>query len=154
MTAGTILSRNTNSILLFFSAVHSVRICYEGMTTKTVSYIPFVYSTSTNWLRCYETIFDVFHEGSRIPLIGACGCLIASRPRRHIHSTMVQGCPVEVLDSIFEHTSILRPSECPSGLPLITVHCSHFRAIATGHFIRIVCLPTAEKVNGFAGHLK
>ena len=32
--------------------------------------------------------------------------------------------------------------------------CSYFSTIAKRHFIRVVCLPNAEKVNAFAGYLK
>ena len=67
---------------------------------------------------------------------------------------MVQGCPVEVLDHIFEYTIYLDPENAQATLCSLMLTCSHFRTIAKRHFIRIVCLPNAEKINVFASYLK
>ena len=67
---------------------------------------------------------------------------------------MIQGCPVEVLDNIFEYTAYSDPENAQVTLRSLMLTCSHFRAIAKRHFIRIVCLPNAEKVNAFARYLK
>jgi hypothetical protein len=67
---------------------------------------------------------------------------------------MIQGCPVEVLDKIFEYTAYSDPENAQATLCSLMLTCSHFRTIAKRHFIRIVCLPNAEKVIAFAGYLK
>ena len=67
---------------------------------------------------------------------------------------MIQGCPVEVLDNIFEYTAYSDPENAQVTLRSLMLTCSHFRAIAKRHFICIVSLPNAEKVNAFAGYLK
>ena len=67
---------------------------------------------------------------------------------------MVQGCPVEVLDHIFEYTIYLDPENAQATLCSLMLTCSHFRTIAKRHFIHIVYLPNAEKVNVFASYLK
>ena len=67
---------------------------------------------------------------------------------------MIQNCPVEVLDDIFDCTAYSDPENAQAVLCSLMLTCSHFRVIAKRHFIRIVCLPNAEKVNAFAGYLK
>jgi hypothetical protein len=67
---------------------------------------------------------------------------------------MIQNCPVEVLDNIFDYTAYLDPENAQAILCSLMLTCSHFRVIAKRHFIRIACLPNAEKVNAFAGYLK
>ena len=66
----------------------------------------------------------------------------------------IQSCPVEVLDKIFESTAYSDPENANATLYSLMLTCSHFRMIAKRHFIRIVCLPNAEKVNAFASYLK
>ena len=66
----------------------------------------------------------------------------------------IQSCPVEVLDKIFESTAYSDPENAKAGLYSLMLTCSHFRTIAKRHFIRIVCLPDAEKINAFASYLK
>jgi len=66
---------------------------------------------------------------------------------------MIQDCPVEVLDNIFDHTTYLDPENAQAVLCSLMLTCSHFRVIAKRHFIRIVCLPDAGKVNAFTGYL-
>jgi len=66
---------------------------------------------------------------------------------------MIQGCPVEVLDNIFECMAYSDPENAQANLCSLMLTCSYFGKIAKRHFIRIVCLPNAEKVNAFAGHL-
>ena len=61
----------------------------------------------------------------------------------------IQGCPVEVLDNIFEYTAYLAPRNAQATLYSLMLTCSHFHAIAKRHFIRIVCLQSASKVNSF-----
>jgi len=65
----------------------------------------------------------------------------------------IQNCPVEVLDNIFDHTAYLDPENAQALLCSLMLTCSHFRVIAKRHFIRIVCLPDAGKVNAFTGYL-
>jgi hypothetical protein len=66
----------------------------------------------------------------------------------------IQSCPVEVLDKIFEYIAYSDPKNAQVNLHPLRLTCSHFRTIAKRHFIRIVCLPNADKVNGFAIYLK
>ena len=66
----------------------------------------------------------------------------------------IQSCPVEVLDKIFESTAYSDPENAQATLYSLMLTCSHFRTIAKRHFIRIVCLPSAEMVNSFASYLK
>jgi len=66
---------------------------------------------------------------------------------------MIQNCPVEILDNIFDHTTYLDPENAQAVLCSLMRTCSHFRVIAKRHFIRIVCLPNARKVNAFVGYL-
>ena len=67
---------------------------------------------------------------------------------------MIQGCPVELLDKIFESVAYSDPENAKSTLYSLMLTCSYFRTIAKRHFIRIVCLPNAETVNAFASYLK
>ncbi len=66
---------------------------------------------------------------------------------------MIQGCPVELLDKIFESTAYSDPENAKTTLYSLMLTCSYFRTIAKRHFIRIVCLPNAETVNAFASYL-
>ena len=66
---------------------------------------------------------------------------------------MIQGCPVELLDKIFESTAYSDPENAQSTLYSLMLTCSYFRTIAKRHFIRIVCLPNAETVKAFASYL-
>jgi hypothetical protein len=61
----------------------------------------------------------------------------------------IQSCPVEVLDNIFEYSAYLDPRNAQRALFSLMLTCSHFRVIAKRHFIRVVCLPSAVKVNSF-----
>ena len=47
----------------------------------------------------------------------------------------------------------LDPENAQAVLCSLMRICSHFRVIAKRHFIRIVCLPNARKVNAFTGYL-
>jgi hypothetical protein len=67
---------------------------------------------------------------------------------------MIQTCPVEVLDKIFESTAYSDPENAQLTLCSLMLTCSHFRTIAKRHFIRVTCLSNAEKVNAFASFLK
>ena len=66
----------------------------------------------------------------------------------------IQGCPVEVFDKILEYTPYSDPEKAQATLYSLMRTCSHFHTIAKRHFIRIVCLSTAEKVIAFAGYLR
>ena len=66
---------------------------------------------------------------------------------------MIQSCPVEVLDNIFECTVYSNPENGQTTLCSLMLTCSYFRKIAKRHFIRVVCLANAEKVDKFAGYL-
>jgi len=66
----------------------------------------------------------------------------------------IQSCPVEVLDKIFEYTAYSNPRNAQAALCSLTLTCSLFRAIAKRHFIRVVCLPSAVKINLFFDWLK
>jgi hypothetical protein len=67
---------------------------------------------------------------------------------------MIQYCPVEVLDKIFEYSAYSDPENAKVTLCSLMVTCSYFRTIAKRHFVRIVCLRNAEKVNAFASYLE
>src|SRR5258707_11485780 len=67
---------------------------------------------------------------------------------------VIQSCPVEILDKIFECSAYSDPQNAQATLRSLMLTCSNFRTIAKRHFIRIVCLPNAEKVNVFADYLK
>jgi len=69
-------------------------------------------------------------------------------------STMIQGCPVEVLDRFFEFAAYSDPRKAQVTLRSLMLTCSYIRTIARRHFIDIVCLPNAEKVIEFGGYLK
>src|SRR5260370_1688607 len=65
----------------------------------------------------------------------------------------IQNCPDEVLDLVFQLLPFQSPESGPAMLLPIMLSCSRFCAIAERHLIRIICLPTAEKVNPFAAYL-
>ena len=66
----------------------------------------------------------------------------------------IQSCSVEILDKIFEEMAHSDPENTQATLFSLMSTCSHFHTIAKRHFIRIVCLPNAAKVNAFGGYLK
>ena len=67
---------------------------------------------------------------------------------------MIEGCPVEILDKIFELSAYSDPEHAQATIYALMLTCSYFHTVAERHFIRIVCLPNAEKVNAFASYLK
>jgi len=67
---------------------------------------------------------------------------------------IIQRCPVEVLDRIFEWLAFLSPRNAPAALSSVMLVCSHFQTVAKRHLIRVICLPTAEKTVAFASFLK
>ena len=66
---------------------------------------------------------------------------------------VIQACPVELLDKLFEFTAYADPKNAPASLRSLMLTCSYFHPIARRHFIRIVCLPNEEKMNAFAYYL-
>ena len=66
---------------------------------------------------------------------------------------MIQDCPVEVLDRLFEVTAYADPKKAQATLRSLMLTCSYFRTIARRHFIRIVCLSNEEKMNAFVYYL-
>jgi len=67
---------------------------------------------------------------------------------------MIQDCPVEILDKIFECMAYSDLENSQSTLCPLMLTCSCFHTIAKRHVIRIVCLTNAKRVNAFAGYLK
>jgi len=65
----------------------------------------------------------------------------------------IQHCPDEVLDMIFQLLPFQSPDKAPATLLHTLLTCRRFCAIAKRHFIRVVCLESAERVNLFAAYL-
>ena len=63
---------------------------------------------------------------------------------------MIESCPVEVLDNIFECTAYTDPENAQATF---SSRMLYFHKIAKHHPIRVVCLASMERVNPFAVHL-